>query len=129
MSAEPRDLALQALYQADRTGEPGDLSTLPPRVRRLVTGVLDNIESLDRAIGEVSDHWSIERMPVLDRAILRLGLYELRHLPDTPPAVIVNEAVRLAKAYSTQRSGAFVNGVLATLAGLDPDDRGGHRPN
>ena len=55
-------------------------------------------------------------MPVVDRAILRLGLYELRHVPSVPTAVVVNEAVRLAKTYSTQRSGVFVNGVLASLA-------------
>ena len=51
-------------------------------------------------------------MPVIDRSILRLGLYELRHVTDTPTAVVVSEAVRLAKTYSTERSGAFVNGVL-----------------
>jgi N utilization substance protein B len=55
-------------------------------------------------------------MPVVDRAILRLGLYELRHEPETPVAVVVSEAVRLAKTYSTEKSGAFVNGVLAALA-------------
>src|SRR5690606_1400658 len=88
---EPRDLALQALYQADRTGEPGSLEDLPPRARRLVEGVLASVEDLDREIAEASTHWSIERMPVIDRAILRLGLYELRHVPGTPPAVVVNE--------------------------------------
>ncbi len=60
-------------------------------------------------------------MPVIDRAILRLGLYELRHL-STPAAVVVNEAVRLAKTYSTQRSGSFVNGVLAALAEIERED-------
>jgi len=114
--SEPRDRALQALYQADRTGDPGDLSELPPKARRLVEGVLAEVEELDAAIASVSDHWSIERMPVVDRAILRLGLYELRHVPSVPTAVVVNEAVRLAKTYSTQRSGVFVNGVLASLA-------------
>jgi N utilization substance protein B len=55
-------------------------------------------------------------MPVIDRSILRLGLFELRHGRETPTAVVVSEAVRLAKTYSTERSGAFVNGVLASLA-------------
>jgi N utilization substance protein B len=55
-------------------------------------------------------------MPVIDRSILRLGLFELRHGRGVPTAVVVSEAVRLAKTYSTERSGAFVNGVLATLA-------------
>lgn len=116
VDAEPRDIALQALYQADRTGDPGDLDGLPTKARRLVEGVMSRTEELDGVIAEVSDHWSIQRMPVIDRAILRLGLYELRHVPGTPAAVVVNEAVRLAKTYSTQRSGAFVNGILAALA-------------
>jgi N utilization substance protein B len=116
LNREPRDVALQALYQADRTGDPGSLSDLPPKARRLVEGVMSCTDELDGTIAEASDHWSIERMPVIDRAILRLGLYELRHVPATPAAVVVNEAVRLAKTYSTQRSGAFVNGVLAALA-------------
>lgn len=116
VSNEPRDAALQALYQADRTGDPGSLSDLPPKARRLVEGVMSSRDELDRAITAASDHWSIERMPVIDRAILRLGLYELRHASGTPAAVVVNEAVRLAKTYSTQRSGSFINGVLATLA-------------
>jgi N utilization substance protein B len=55
-------------------------------------------------------------MPVVDRSILRLGLFELMHEPNVPTAVIVSEAVRLARTYSTERSGSFVNGVLATLA-------------
>lgn len=116
LSTEPRDLALQALYQADRTGDPGYVDELPARARRLVEGVMAQAGDLDDAIGAASDHWTIDRMPVIDRAILRLGLYELRNSPGTPSAVIVNEAVRLAKTYSTQRSGSFVNGVLAALA-------------
>lgn len=121
VSSEPRDIALQALYQADRTGDPGPLSDLPVKARRLIEGVMADTEELDRAIAAVSDHWSIDRMPVIDRAILRLGLYELRHMPGTPAAVVVNEAVRLAKTFSTQRSGAFVNGVLAALAEMERD--------
>lgn len=113
--SEPRDQALGILYQTDRTGDPGDLSLVSSRVRTLVSGVLANGEELDEAIGRASDHWSVERMPVVDRAILRLGLYELREVPETPPAVVINEAVRLAKTYSTQRSGMFVNGVLSAL--------------
>lgn len=116
VSREPRDVALQALYQADRTGDPGPLTDVPVKARRLVEGVMAATEELDRTIAAASDHWSIERMPVIDRAIIRLGLYELRYVRSTPAAVVVNEAVRLAKTYSTQRSGAFVNGVLAALA-------------
>jgi N utilization substance protein B len=82
----------------------------------LVKGVLTEKEELDHRIESASEHWSIARMPVIDRSILRLGLYELMHNTETPTAVIVSEAVRLAKTYSTERSGAFVNGVLASLA-------------
>ena len=122
LSTEPRDLALQALYQADRTGDPGYVEDLPPRARRLIEGVMAHADDLDAAIGAASDHWTIDRMPVIDRAILRLGLYELRNSLGTPSAVIVNEAVRLAKTYSTQRSGSFVNGVLAALAEAERSD-------
>jgi N utilization substance protein B len=82
----------------------------------LLRGVLAHLDELDREIDAVSEHWRVPRMPVVDRAILRLGLYELRYEPETPPAVVVAEAVRLAKLFSTERSGAFVNGVLAALA-------------
>jgi N utilization substance protein B len=78
--------------------------------------VLEHVRELDDDIDSASEHWRVQRMPVVDRAILRLGLYELRYEPDTPAAVVVAEAVRLAKTFSTERSGAFVNGVLATLA-------------
>ena len=116
MTVEPRDLAVQALYEADQL----DMSTrregLPPKAARLVAGVLEHVRELDREIDQASDHWRVQRMPVVDRAILRLGLYELRYETDTPAAVVVAEAVRLAKTFSTERSGAFVNGVLAALA-------------
>ena len=114
--SEPRDLALQALYEFDQTGERGLIDNLGAKAKRLVEGVLTHSAALDAEISNASDHWSIERMPVVDRAILRLGLYELRHEMDTPRAVVLDEAVRLAKTYSTQRSGAFINGVLAALA-------------
>jgi N utilization substance protein B len=100
----------------DRSGETGPLEGLPAKARRLVEGVIAQKAELDPSIESASEHWTVDRMPVIDRAILRLGLYELRHEPDTPAAVVVNEAVRLAKTYSTQRSGSFVNGVLASLA-------------
>jgi transcription antitermination protein NusB len=113
---EPRDLALQALYQTEITGDSSDVEHLSGKVETLVRGVLEHREELDNEIELASEHWSVARMPVIDRSILRLGLFELRHAPDTPTAVVVSEAVRLAKTYSTERSGAFVNGVLASLA-------------
>lgn len=113
---EPRDLALEALYEADLRDLPAtEHPELPPKAARLVKGVLEHQEELDEAIDTASEHWRVGRMPVVDRAILRLGLYELRYEPETPLAVVMSEAVRLAKTYSTERSGAFVNGVLAAL--------------
>lgn len=123
---EPRDLALQALYEVDRRGVDGSIDSLPPKARRLAEGVLAHAEELDAGIEAASEHWSVDRMPVIDRTVLRLGLYELRHELDTPVAVVVNEAVRLAKTYSTQRSGAFVNGVLAALADRERGRKGDH---
>jgi N utilization substance protein B len=112
---EPRDLALETLYQVEISADTSEVETLSGRAGLLVRGVLEHKEDLDHEIESASEHWSVARMPVIDRSILRLGLFELRH-SETPTAVVVSEAVRLAKTYSTERSGAFVNGVLASLA-------------
>jgi transcription antitermination protein NusB len=85
----------------------------------LAEGVLAYRAELDRTIEAASDNWRVDRMPAVDRAILRLALFELRHEPATPTAVVISEAVRIAKEYSTDKSGAFVNGVLAALAGSE----------
>lgn len=115
--AEPRDLALRALYEADlRRLDQADLEALPAKARRLTEGVLRHQAELDAAIEAASEHWRVDRMPAVDRAVLRLGLYELRFEPSTPSPVVVAEAVRLASTYSTEKSGKFVNGVLAALA-------------
>jgi N utilization substance protein B len=115
ISIEPRDLALETLYELETRGE-DEHEALPDRAGRLVAGVLEHREELDHEIESASDHWSVARMPVIDRSILRLGLFELRHEKGIPTGVIVAEAVRLARTYSTERSGSFVNGVLASLA-------------
>ena len=109
-----RDRALAVLYTADLTGTAPDVSKLPGRVARYVDGVWSNLERLDGEISAAATGWRIERMPVLDRNIIRLALYELRK-EETPVGVVVSEAVNLAKRFSTERSGAFVNGVLAQL--------------
>jgi N utilization substance protein B len=88
----------------------------PAKATRLIQGVANHLTELDAAIDGASTRWRVSRMPPVDRAILRLGLYELRFEQQTPMAVVVSEAVRLAKTYSTERSGAFVNGILAKLA-------------
>ncbi|HEY5889218.1 MAG TPA: transcription antitermination factor NusB [Acidimicrobiia bacterium] len=113
---EPRDLALERLYELDSRIEEVVVDDLPPRAARMVLGVSEQREMLDHKIEDASENWSIARMPMIDRAILRLSLWELENEPGTPTAVIVSEAVRLAGTYSTARSGSFVNGVLAALA-------------
>jgi N utilization substance protein B len=96
-------LALQVL-------EPDELTTL------LVDGVTAHVAELDAAIAAKAKGWSLSRMPVLDLSVLRLGSFELAHRPDVPVAVVIDEAVELAKRFSTDDSGRFVNGVLAALA-------------
>ena len=82
----------------------------------LVRGVETHHDELDGLLREYSEHWAVERMPALDRAVLRLGCFELTHELDVPTAVVISEAVELAKQYSTENSGRFVNGLLARIA-------------
>lgn len=114
VTVEPRDLALECLYEFETRGELG--SDVGGRAGEIVDGVVSDVEELDAMIESVSERWSVARMPVVDRNILRIGLHELRSDPMTPTAVVVSEAVRLAETYSTQKSPSFINGVLATLA-------------
>ena len=116
MSKEPRDQALERLFEADLRGTNANVDGLSPKAKTLVGGVQKTRQQLDRTLDEASEGWRLRRMPPVDRAILRMGLWELRYNRDTPAAVIISEAVRLAKTYSTDKSGAFVNGVLDALA-------------
>jgi N utilization substance protein B len=113
---EPRERAVQELYEADQLEHWTAPDDLQGRARRLTLGVLEHRAELDEAITRFADRWRIDRMPVIDRAVLRMALYELRHEPEVPTAVILNEAVRIVKKFSTENSGRFVNGVLASLA-------------
>lgn len=85
-------------------------------VGALLAGVGSSRESIDAMISENAKGWPLERMPALDRAILRLAIWELTDRPDVPTAVVIDEAVELAKRFSTDDSGRFVNGMLATIA-------------
>ncbi|MDX1447972.1 MAG: transcription antitermination factor NusB [Acidimicrobiia bacterium] len=125
---EPRERAVQELYEADQVDGWQPPPDLTGRALRLVNGVLEHRDDLDSSISVYADRWRIDRMPVVDRAILRLALYELRHAPDVPTAVILNEAVRIAKAFSTENSGRFVNGVLASLARAERPSKSHDRP-
>jgi len=115
VTVEARQAAIEALYEADQRELKEAAEGLPARAARMVTGVLEHQTDLDRLIDAASDHWRINRMPVVDRAILRLGVYELLYELDTPAPVVVSEAVRLAKIFGSEKSGAFVNGILAAL--------------
>ena len=78
----------------------------------LITGVLKECKLLDKVIMKHTDNWDLSRMAILDKSILRLGVYELLYLDDIPPKVSINEAVNLAKKFSQEDSGKFVNGIL-----------------
>lgn len=108
-----REQALRALYEADqRNFAKPDTAGLRGRARRYAEGAWSRLPELDEALGRSSVQWEVHRMAAVDRAILRLGLYELRY-EKTPPAVVLNEAIELAKRFSTAASGPFINGVLA----------------
>ena len=120
---EARERALSLLYEAYAKSLPADevLSELPatpdPFAAELVSGVAREQPRIDDLISRYSVDWAIERMPVVDRTLLRMAVYELLEHDDVPTAAVISEAVELAKAYSTDESGRFVNGVLGAVAG------------
>ena len=84
--------------------------------REIVDGVIDSADEIDEQIVTHARDWKLERMPAVDRAILRIGVWELLHNDEVPTAVAIDEAVELAKEFSTDDSGSFVHGVLARIA-------------
>lgn len=96
-------------------GEPDRVSSWL-YAREIVDGVTDHREEIDDLISSYAQGWTIDRMPNVDRAILRIASWEMLHNPEVPPAVAINEAVSLAKEYSTDDSSRFVNGVLGKIA-------------
>ena len=122
---EARRRALELLYEADVLGRPLDAvlraahegdDPPDPFTVSLVEGVAARRDELDRAIAAAARGWRLQRMPILDRNLLRLGLHEIAHEPDVPASVAIDEAVELARSLSTDDSGRFVNGVLGRLA-------------
>jgi N utilization substance protein B len=122
-----REQALQALYSmeighreaADVLADViGDAADAPHRtfVRELVLGTLEYRQEADRIVGPLLEGWALERLPTIDRLLLQMGTYELRRCAGTPAAVAINEAVELAKRFSTEDSGRFINGVLSAVA-------------
>ncbi|HTH04913.1 MAG TPA: transcription antitermination factor NusB [Ilumatobacteraceae bacterium] len=120
--SDARERALYLLYEAHSKGiAPAatiDIQVLEPDelTQELVRGVDSNLPRLDELIAAKAKGWTLKRMPVLDLSVMRLAVYELLERPHVPTAVVLNEAVELAKRYSTDDSGRFVNGVLAAIA-------------
>jgi N utilization substance protein B len=119
---EAREHAVALLYEAEM--KKASLSAVmaalvvdpDPYTVALVTGVDADGARIDELVAAAAVGWEIDRMPVVDRTILRLATWELLARPDVPVAVVIDEAVELAKQYSTEQSGGFVNGVLGTIA-------------
>jgi transcription antitermination factor NusB len=131
-----RRIALQALYQWDLRGEEflpqlgaflSEWARTPEEAQfaqELVLGCREHRAEIDARLEALAENWSLARMAALDRNILRLAAYELMFRPDIPPKASIDEAVALAKKFSTEDSGAFVNGVLDPLmASLAPGRR------
>jgi N utilization substance protein B len=124
MRRRARELALQLLYQHEHTG--ADLEIMQTdfdewtnagdSVRdfadRLLRGTLEHIKMLDDELARQTAHWRLERLAAVDRNILRLAMFELLFETDTPPAVVIDEAIEIAKKFGAEESGRFVNGVL-----------------
>ena len=130
-----REIALQALYQHDIHRKIDDTrratveefepfiagASDDPEVRHyarsLVDGTMSMTEEIDRRIAAAAKNWKLGRIAPVDRSILRLALYEMLASEDVPPKVAINEAIDLAKKFSTEQSGAFVNGILDRIYG------------
>ena len=129
---QSRGYALQILYQIDMTGDSiNDVlsrfwegvecdSEVRDFAIQLVRGASENVAEIDALIAEYSEHWEIDRMPAIDRNILRSAIYELLYRSDIPRKVVINEAVETANRFSTPDSGKFVNGILDKLMARRP---------
>ena len=128
--SKARKRALDILFEAELRGVPV-LDLLDERIALasppvsadaadLVRGVTEHAARIDELISEFAEGWTLDRMPAVDRNVLRIGVYELLWAPDVPDAVAISEAVLLARDLSTDASPAFVNGLLARIAELKP---------
>lgn len=127
MRRKARELALQILFQMDLSGHDLERALADavereepaPAVKefaeRLVRGFAAHREEIDAEIARRSREWTLERLAAVDRSILRIAIYELLYSEDVPGSVVANEAVELAKSYSTEDSGRFVNGIVGAM--------------
>ena len=119
---EARERALGLCYEIETRGLSADellselVATPDAYAATLVRGVDAHRDEIDTHLRNLSQHWALERMPAVDRALLRIGGYELGWQPELPIAVVIDEAVDLARQYSTKESGRFVNALLSRLA-------------
>ena len=126
-----REYALQILFQAEFAGTdrevapPDDFWSAKDRKEKddlkkfaddLVRGTIENIQEIDRVIQEAAEHWDVKRMAAVDRNILRFAVYEILYRNDIPSAVTMNEALEIAKKYSSLESVPFINGLLDKIA-------------
>jgi len=124
-----REYALQLLFQLDLTG--GELNddllnefwegneedqSVKEFTHQIVKNTRAHLKEIDEIIRKATEHWSLERMAVIDRNILRAATYELFFRTDIPPSVVINEAIEIAKKYSTEESASFINGILDKIA-------------
>ncbi len=127
-----RSIAMQSLYEWDFYNQKADLIKIVERnikefgpgleekavfVWELVNGVVSHLKEIDEIIRKTAPHWPLEQMPIVDRNVLRIGIYELLFgdKEAVPPKVAINEAIELAKGFGGETSGKFVNGVLGTV--------------
>lgn len=126
-----RECALQALFRLEFTGERlslGEAALLCEDADKevaefcadVVEGTISNLPALDEAIRTAAEHWALDRMAAVDRNILRAAAYELMFRQDIPAAVTINEAIEVAKKFSTSESAAFINGILDKIAKSHP---------
>ena len=123
-----REKALQILFQLDFRDDDIDTirrefwsgSRAGQKVRefadKLVMGTYANRETIDNLIRSTVEHWSMDRLASVDRAILRCATYELMYMPEIPPKVTINEAIEIAKTFGTDESGGFINGILDKIS-------------
>lgn len=119
-----RELALQMLFQHDVAGnEPDDIietfediQRVRPNIRefaiRVFRGTLEKQTEIDKIVVEQAENWRLSRMPVVDRNLIRMAIYEMMYLDETPKLVILDEAIEIAKRFGTEKSSQFINGIL-----------------
>ena len=123
-----REYALQMLFQWDIThdavdqiattffqNQPEESTAIVDFARNLVAGTIEHVEEIDRLIQRHAEHWRLDRMAIVDRNLLRLATQEFLHDNGTPKTVVINEAIEIARRFSTQESPQFINGILDSI--------------